>query len=141
MKNNGSKGFTLVELLVVIGIIGILSTVVLASLGTARNSGTDASIKDSLAGMRAEGENWYGQGGANGFASVCAQGNMNGMLEAAKNATGGGGYVGLCWNTPSLWAAWVQLKSDPTYAWCVDSGGKSVRISKPVAPGRLTFCP
>ncbi len=52
-------GFTLIELLVVIAIIGILASVVLASLNSARAKGADASIRSNINNMRAQAELYY----------------------------------------------------------------------------------
>lgn len=42
MRMNLMKGFTLIELLVVVAIVGILASVVLASLNSSRAKGRDA---------------------------------------------------------------------------------------------------
>jgi prepilin-type N-terminal cleavage/methylation domain-containing protein len=46
------KGFTLIELLVVISIVSLLSSVILASLKSARNKASDSAIKEQMSEIR-----------------------------------------------------------------------------------------
>jgi prepilin-type N-terminal cleavage/methylation domain-containing protein len=116
MKNL-KKGFTLIELLVVVAIIGILASVVLASLNTARAKGADAAIKANLDGMRAQAEIVYDGVSPNSYATVCANANIVAALAAANASSDN---TGVCTNAAGAWAASVKLKTDTTKYWFID---------------------
>lgn len=77
-KTQSQKGFTLIEMLVVIGIIGLLASVVLVGLGNARRSGRDAKRISDLRSI---------QTGLEGFYNACGH-------YPAENTSGCGGAPG-----------------------------------------------
>ncbi len=147
-RTNPQKGFTLIELLVVIAIIGILASVVLASLNTARAKGANAAVKSNLNNIRAQAEIVYDNNVPNGYTgstkNVCtttgAGQDSNVARGVAAAATAGGG-VGVCNDTAIAWAAGTALKAAEAGNgfWCVDSTGSAK--GEPAALGAATVCP
>ncbi len=146
MNLRPSRGFTLMELLIVIAIIGILSAVVLVSLNTARTKGADAAIKKAMIAARLQAELYVDSNGRS-YTEVCTEpGTVNGTKSmygilasvaqkhgytySANGETGGGVGIVKCIDTEDAggieaWAAEAPLKGSSNY-FCVDYKGRAI---------------
>ena len=127
LKQTLKRGFTLIELLVVIAIIGILASVVLASLNSARDKGSDAAIKSTINNTRAQAELYYDDNGntydpgaaGSGGGWVCADGN----IVDADNSVDNTGGTFTCAADADEYRISSPLVSNSSLYYCVDSTG------------------
>lgn len=164
-----THGFTLIELLVVIAIIGILASVILASLNSARTKGNDAAIKSNLANARIQAELFYDTNGNSYYGSTSATrlcysaalvGSVKGMYQfmvaAQKSFTANSAATPIYsnaaatpWNTVTChssvvsWAIEAPLNSSTSSSplfWCVDSTGAAKQVTGVLAASKYV-CP
>ena len=134
MNKTLQRGFTLIELLVVIAIIGILAAVVLASLNDARDSGQDASIKQSIGNARSQAELVYNQNGYT-YEAVCESATITSLMTAAKtnraettganvvaDGTASASTAVTCHDDVTGYAIVAPLNVGGN-SWCIDSTG------------------
>ncbi len=147
---NQRRGFTLIELLVVIAIIGILSAVVLASLGTARSKGSDAAIESDINGIRTQAQIYFGNANDYGTnvadeSSCAATDNLfadttvASQVAAADKANGP--TAGVTCNVAAggtAYAVSAELVATPGTYYCVDNTGSGTTTS--AALGSATKC-
>lgn len=158
------NAFTLIELLVVIAIIGILASVVIASLNGARNKGADASVKANLNSARVQAELYYdgvgdyggGTGSSGYYSGDCSTttsvfrntivghaGNplsipITNAIESAYQASGAVGKLCRLSADRQSYAIFVRLKTSSGY-WCVDSSGNAREVSA-LPSGEVARC-
>jgi prepilin-type N-terminal cleavage/methylation domain-containing protein len=143
-----SAGFTLIELIVVVGIIGIIAGIVLTQFGYFRFKGVDAGVKANLNSIRSQAEIFYIEhssylpldgsatspyncstiGGSSTSKNMFSNDAKIKEILAEVSKIGAGVY---CANDADTWATAVGLKSEKEISsWCVDSRGGDARVIK-----------
>ena len=160
MKISNKKGFTLIELLMVIAIIGILASVVLASMNTSRQRASDGKTKAQLSSIRSAAE-LYRDGVGNygisvlgteaavapNFGNGCSSGMFTDILLDPYMATVAYPYLQAgnlkCTTNGANASDYVVTARLLTGGyWCVDDNGNSrVTTTGAVQANGATVCP
>jgi prepilin-type N-terminal cleavage/methylation domain-containing protein len=145
------RGFSLIELLIVVAIIGVLSSVVLASVNDARIKAMDVVVKGSLKTIQTQAQIFYGDTNPNTYHDLCSDPTVlaafNKAIVNAGEGVGypvwGGPHPGICNDTFQFgyngYVVYVSLKSlpqsYPSSYWCVDSTGYSGIMTNGIGGG------
>ncbi len=136
-----SKGFTLIEMLVVIAIIGILSAIVLVALGPSRDKAKDVRIVSALQQVRALAEANY-KTDYSWLPSGDSLNNDPKLGVLATDISQNGGDLHVVNKSNVLYVIYSKLNtsvgSNATW-FCIDSSGNSKTVMTDPADG--ASCP
>lgn len=152
------RGFTILELLVVLAIIGMLAIIVFVSINGGRAGARDAKVKAQMTEIRKAANNYYDSKGNYGASSMATPANQctgsmftdvaSRMHElTGKSDTWPFGTTLSCQATnasyavtASLTAANAALIPLASNYWCVDSSGVSKAVPAHLLSG-VVVCP
>ena len=121
-KKAGDKGFTLVELLVTIVIIGILTAIAVPIFMSQREKGYDASVKSDLKNAALTAETNYVELLTYADANVFSEG----LVADAEIASDGTKYA--AWTDEDSYVIYGLSKSGNIYVLDSDAGGTPVEV-------------
>lgn len=104
-RENKSSGFTLVELLIIIVIIGILVAIIVAAYNGIQSRAHDAAVKNDLRGYAGKLQTYYAENGMYPPSAVMTSLQLKATKDSYKKASG--------WNT---------------LLFCVDPAGPGARF-------------
>lgn len=120
-SKNKEAGFTLIEMMVVIAVIGILSAAVLAGLAPARKKARDARVISGVNQARTVVEALAGVGGYPDPVVLSGDAQYKAADADVKSVNS----VGIIYNRSddNNYTLSAKLASDPTKLYCVDAQG------------------
>ena len=117
------KGFTIIELIVVIAIIAVLAAIVLVNVTQYINKGKDAAIKGNMANLVTISAAWYDDPTHNKYGGLTIDPTYSSGIASIDSANGPGAVTDEISADNSAWCV-ESLLNDTTVAnWCVDSTG------------------
>lgn len=126
-----SKGFTLIEILIVITIIGILSSIVAVSLRGASDRAKNTKIVTSVVQVRTIAEVMYVQE-VSGYQNLCSANTLNinneSLLILKNDIEHHGGAITCHASTRSYCLSVVLIGDTPRW-FCIDDEGNNEEIS------------
>ena len=138
MKN--LKNYKIMEALIILVLVGILSTVVIFAINSARKKSGDMTVKAGLNQVRTQADVYFNYNGS--YSDVCNPAKdgrdpkgINKMVSESAKSDGFDGTVSYngdsstndvkCNSTENGWAAQVPLKNEQGY-YCVDYTKKGI---------------
>ncbi len=129
MRIKESKGFTIIELIVVIAIIAVLAAIVMVNVTSYIAKGKDAAIRGNLSSTIGNATVYFDANVT--YTNFCASPGATLPLASADDAFDGNGTpdeVTDCNAIATAWAACGQLRVSDAY-FCVDSTGAKKTIA------------
>lgn len=137
-----TKGFTLIELVVVIAIIGLLSSIVLGAIQFAREKAKDTTMKQNMSVLRTNVEQQFLEGLS--YTTVCDLNSvaLNNLIQIASQfgggtpftsgpLGGGGAYGDFYWcDTTNTGDFLLIVKTSDTSYYCLDSVGGEYAVKQ-----------
>jgi prepilin-type N-terminal cleavage/methylation domain-containing protein len=136
MNSSKERGFTLIELLVVVAIIGILATVVLASLSGARDRANVAKVKAQMAQIGAAMTTYLDANAAPGAAVATCTGPFADPTSGMQKLTTAASYPGNPTITCNYQTSgnWAVLLVRNTVNYCIDNTVNSYTVTEGGTP-------
>ena len=122
------KGFTLIEVLIVVAIIGVLATIVTVSLREASDRGRNAKIIAGVVQVRKVAEDMYLQE-ATGYSNLCdglGGPGSNTDIQTIEADVGEFGKTLNCYSTQYHYCVSLQLMGENAKYFCIDDHGNSI---------------
>ena|SRR3989344_8072656 len=146
MENKNRKGFTIIELLVVVAIITVLAAIVMTNVTSYINRGKNAAVRANMSTLLTNSAVWFdlpslGSGTYDGF---CASSTATNAMTEANDASGG---VSICveHTDNSKFCACSPMKTtsaEPANSFfCVDNTGNKKTYTGQAAGYCTTACP